>query len=713
MSRRFAPTLLASVAASIPGLVWSQTPPAAVAATSVEDHGLLEEIVVTATKRPERVRDISGSVSAFDQAGLEALGAQSYADYLTRTPGVVFNASVPGNSPAIIRGVATTTGIAQAQGTTGYFIDEVPLTDPFYSAGIADIDVFDVDNVTVLRGPQGTLFGSASMGGAINYQAARPDLAQFGAHFRGGWDRNAAQEDGYGVHAMFNAPIAPGVFAIRAVYGRRQVGGYVDNVGTGERNSNQTTIQGGRFLATFTPVSGTTVNYLFLTQTDSTVDQGATQPAAGPYAKSTVLPEPFDYRTTLHNVRLDQELGFSTLTATATYHEKVFSTQQDYSALVPPFAPVSFLEPGSSRGETFEARLVSPAAQRFEYLIGAFSDSTSEHILDQLVAAAALPLFGTSTLLDAPVRIEGRESALFGEGTWHFNSQLKFTLGGRLFQTRLATTTSTSGPFVGPASTTEGRSRQTGFSPKASVTWQPGGETLVYALASRGFRFGGPNIARDANFSIPSQFNSDSLWNYELGARTTFLDRRLQLDGTLYWIDWRDIQVTQTSPGGFIYTANAGRARNRGFETTAQYLVVNGFSLQAAVTYLDGVLRRDFGTSAGLLPAGTRLPGASRWQVSESMVYSPAASTLSPTFTVSHRYLSRTPGELMPVPQQQGGYSVVDLRAGVALRRVECSLYVNNVGNTRGVSEAVSGVHGPVQFIIQPRTIGISLDYRL
>ena len=152
------------------------TPPGVTADTGASQ---LEEIVVTATKRPERVRDISGSVSAYDQAALESLGAESFADYLTRTPGVVFNASVPGNSPAIIRGVATTTGIAQAQGTTGYFIDDVPMTDPFYSAGIPDIDTFDVDNITVLRGPQGTLFGSASMGGAINYQAARPDLVEF------------------------------------------------------------------------------------------------------------------------------------------------------------------------------------------------------------------------------------------------------------------------------------------------------------------------------------------------------------------------------------------------------------------------------------------------------------------------------------------------------------------------------------------------------
>ena len=138
-------------------LVGSMTASAAIAQdaqTSSESEN--DEIVVTAAKRSEPVRGISASVTAFDEKSLEDIGARSFADYLTRTPGVVFNQTVPGNSTAIIRGVATTTGIAQAQGTTGYFINDVPMTEPFYSGGIPDLDTFDVDNIAVLRGPQGT-----------------------------------------------------------------------------------------------------------------------------------------------------------------------------------------------------------------------------------------------------------------------------------------------------------------------------------------------------------------------------------------------------------------------------------------------------------------------------------------------------------------------------------------------------------------------------
>src|ERR1700678_3203793 len=117
-------------------------------------NNALEEIVVTATKRPEAVRSISGAVSAITGAQLEELGAQSFSDYLSTAPGVVFDASIPGDSSVVIRGVSTTTFYDQGQGTTGYFINDVPLTDPFFTVAIPDIDAFDVDNVTVLRGPQ-------------------------------------------------------------------------------------------------------------------------------------------------------------------------------------------------------------------------------------------------------------------------------------------------------------------------------------------------------------------------------------------------------------------------------------------------------------------------------------------------------------------------------------------------------------------------------
>ena len=127
-----------------------------------------------------------GASLTFAETGaqLEQLGADGFADYLTRTPGVVFNAGIPGSSSIVIRGVAASTQRDLGQSTTGIFINDVPLTDPTSSIGSPDIDAFDVDNVTILRGPQGTIFGSASLGGAVNYQASKPNLADWQGHIQ-------------------------------------------------------------------------------------------------------------------------------------------------------------------------------------------------------------------------------------------------------------------------------------------------------------------------------------------------------------------------------------------------------------------------------------------------------------------------------------------------------------------------------------------------
>src|SRR5690606_20325714 len=110
-----------------------------------------------------------GGVSAQTGEQLEAIGAQDFKDYLARMPGIVFNEGPSNNSTVIIRGVGTTIGLDQGQGTTGYFINEIPLAEPGYAVVIPDVDAFDVNRVEVLRGPQGSLFGSASLGGAVNY----------------------------------------------------------------------------------------------------------------------------------------------------------------------------------------------------------------------------------------------------------------------------------------------------------------------------------------------------------------------------------------------------------------------------------------------------------------------------------------------------------------------------------------------------------------
>lgn len=714
--------------------------------TSADSGTALEEVIVTATKRPESVRKISGAVTAMTGSELEQLGAQSMADYLTRIPGVVFNGNTPGNSTVTIRGISTTTRIDQGQGTTGYFIDDIPLTDPFFALAIPDIDTFDVDNVTVLRGPQGTLFGSASLGGAVNYQTAKPDPSRWGMHVQvtgAGVEKGGTDEAG---KIMLNVPLIEDKLAVRAVYVYRDDAGFIDNIGTGRRNANRSLSRGGRFQALWAPLEHTRVSYLFLNQSTRNRDDGVQMPLdVGPLQRTSVVPEASRFETLLHNLRLDQDLGFGTFTATASYHEKIAESVDDLTADLAPLigavfgfdaSQVTSPAPGSSRGKTFEIRLASPTGRRFEYLIGAMRDQTRMKEYQSVLVPGISPfvdaIFGPGasdlltpgdSILDSFIPVKGTETAAFGEGTLHFNDRWKATLGGRAFHTKVDNSSIASGLFVfaqtGEVSSIEsGSQTESGFTPKLSVTWSPNEDVMAYVLAAKGFRYGGPNIIpSEPGFAVPRTFDSDSLWNYEVGVRSSFLDRRVQLDGTVFYIDWSDIQLRQQTPSQLNYAVNAGKARSRGVEGAATWLVMPGLRFAVNATYLDAELTEDFISNPGqgipvIVTAGTPLPGASKWQVSDTLSYKWTVGSLEPSLLFAHRFLSKATSGVIGQDVSQGDYHLFDARASIQLKRIGITAFVANIGDKRGVATASSGP--PLQqFLVRPRTVGITLDYRL
>ncbi|KAK0350587.1 hypothetical protein LTR94_028418, partial [Friedmanniomyces endolithicus] len=202
---------LALIAAASPSLAQTQAAPTA------QDSASVDDIIVTANKRNTRLRDFAGGISAQTGEQLEAVGAQSNADYLGRLPGVVFNSGVSGQSTVVIRGTGTTGGLDQGQGPTGWYLNDVPLTEPGYAVGIPDIDTFDLERVEVLRGPQGTLFGSSSLGGAVNYITKQADASGFDAGLEVGARsvRHADGDTGYQVKGMINIPLIEDKLAVR------------------------------------------------------------------------------------------------------------------------------------------------------------------------------------------------------------------------------------------------------------------------------------------------------------------------------------------------------------------------------------------------------------------------------------------------------------------------------------------------------------------
>jgi outer membrane receptor protein involved in Fe transport len=521
----------------------------------------------------------------------------------------------------------------------------------------------------------------------------------------------------------------------------RDEAGFIDNVGTGQKDSNSTLIRGGRVQALWQPTPQTKVSYLFLDQTEDTKDVGYEMPSLGTYQKDTVIPETANFLTRVHSLRLDQDLGFGTLTAMASYHEKTASTVQDItpflSPLLPGATPISILQPAKSTGETYEVRLASKPGGPLDYLIGAMHDQTFEHVYNFAEAPNAAsvidsvwgPVFGDPNIgdetapggvfLNADIPIHAQESAVFGEATWHFNDQWKVTLGGRFFDIKSSNHTVTSGFYdilaEGVTNTDQqGSLHETGFTPKASITWTPNSDLMVYALADEGFRFGGPNlITSEPGFTVPANFKSDTLVNYELGERANLFDHHLQLDATAFYIDWSNIQLHLMTPIGLNYAANAGKARILGLEGATTWFISPDLTLNSSLTYLDAELANPFSPGAGspTVPSGTTLPGASKWQVSNTLTYSWNEGFGRPTFVLSQRYISKAPGIFLS-GLSQGGYDLVDARAMFHIDdHLGVSLYVSNIGDARGVTAAFSG---PEQtYLVRPRTFGITFDYKM
>lgn len=720
---------------------WAQEAPAGAAADPART---LDTVVVTAGKLKESVREIAGSVSAVTDQQLQDIGAQSLADYIQRTPGVVFNNYQPGVSHVVMRGIATSAGNVQGQPTTGYFLNEVPLTEPGWTIAIPDIDAFDLNRVEVLRGPQGTLFGSASMGGAVNYVANIADTGAFDAAAEATVSQTRNADVGFAGKAMVNVPIKQDLLAVRAVAQYRDDPGFIDNIGTGRDGANSSTLDGGRLSLVLTPNEGTTLTWLSLLQNSDSDDNSYQIAGLGDLTRRTALPEYTHTKVAVHSLRLDQDLGFADLTALLAYQKKKQDWRFDYTPVRAAYnadlgldltAPLYIASGGESTGKSIELRLSSKPGGRIDWLVGGMYFDSDKSLHEQLGAEGAAAAFDRSPLFGpgngaviAPdgqifngflTDLSGSEAALFGEGSVHFNEQWKLTVGGRLFRNKVRTVSTQVGfstwPGAPKVSTQE--TKEDGFNPKVSLTWQVNPDVMVYGLVSEGFRFGEPNTAGLSAYPVPSGSKSDSLVNYELGTRTSWAGGRLLLDATLFYVDWKDIQLRLQTPDLFNYASNGGKAYSRGVELSATWRPVDAFEWQASATWQRARLDEDlFILYYGTAPKGSQLPGSADWTVSNLLSWHFDAR-FSPTLSLSHQYVGGGISDLNSAvpgitPNRQGNYNLFDLRYRMTFSNTDVTLFGSNLTDKRGITRSVTETNGIGEGLVRPRTVGVTVHWR-
>jgi iron complex outermembrane receptor protein len=684
MNRRASPAVLGVTTA-----LACMGPAASLLAQTSESEsvsGGLSEVVVTATRREERLQDVPISVSAFSQEKIDAQGLRNIDDLTRLSPGIAFQRNGNGssanyndeNSDISIRGIDSQAGTS----TTGIYIDDTPIQSRHIGFGAVNAfpALFDLDRVEVLRGPQGTLFGAGAEGGVVRFITPQPSLTKDSAYVRSevaSTDHGGASLEG---GAAFGGPIIDNVLGFRVSASFRRDGGWVDRAnytptpptdpttfnlqtpvfaGVTERHANwheTMTVRGALKWAISDDVTVTPSIYYQKLHINDTASYwvALSDPEAGRYYNGNALHNPSYDPFWLAAVKVDWNLGFAQLTSNTSYFNRNQHSTSDYTQYLRAtyiyFSPLPsiFPQPGDAGYATFEdnqrnwyqeIRLASSDLNsQIAWNAGVFFSHLDENIPEDIfdatldaetsnsVCSADLPC-PNGRIYHGPIdRVVDKQIALFGELTYRITDTLKVTGGLRVSKVDFTGTTFQGGPFLGtPDTTTSASSSEKPVTPKAVLSWQPDKDNLYYISASKGYRVGGVNVGvgticesdlttlglplgADGLHQVPSKFASDNLWSYEVGGKNTFLDHRLQINSSLFWIDWRNIQQNVYLPScGEQFTANLGHVVSRGGDIDIQFKPIDSLFLQLTVAYTDakftksscaGVLQFDAGIGA-------------------------------------------------------------------------------------------------------------------
>lgn len=682
----------------------------------------IEEIVVTATKRPEFVRDIPASISVLTGQKLEDMGAHEIKDFIQAVPGLNNQDDILGSNMKLsVRGVGPDNGTNQ---TVGIVYGDVALSDPYGSYTIADPDPWDLRTVEVLKGPQGTLFGATSLAGIVRYVPNGPQLGSWNGLLSADWVHitQGGTEPSFG--AVLNAPIGETI-ALRFAGSWQHKPGLLDveNPSYQKKNADDGYTRTGRIMAMWQPTEEFTVNAWYTKGQRNSGDLGYLTNPNGQFVRDdTPAPSPIKNGYSLATLDGRYSFDWATLVSISAYQTKSSFNDADASYLVDPLAKLGLRTVHAQRkvdtdGYQQELRLVSPDEGPWTWLTGAYISTYKAEINSVLyvypgLAALAnllstLPLSAVASLYDPQLGliatttglhpVKASEKALFGELSRTIGEDWKVTIGGRLYDARVSGTSIKSGAaaVLGGPSSQSVDSLGKGFSPKFSATWHYSDSIMAYGTISRGFQYGGFNIGTLT--SVPPTYKSSTLMNYEMGVRTDWFDRTVRVDITGFYDPWKNPQVyqgTQDQIGG--YTANVGAALSTGAETTLSYITpIRGLTLETSASYIVANTTVVFNDSSGnTIHPGTALPNSPRVQATTTLSYGYDLGAWHTQTALIHVYQG-TAWNNIEHDVQVGGYNMLNLNFAVSRNDQAFSpslgFQINNLTNVNAITSALGG----------------------
>ena len=721
----------------------------------------LQGIVVTATKRAQDIQKVPISMTAYSGEQLERQSVTSLSDLSRIAPALSVATSGPGENNLVIRGISSSAGSAA---TVGYYLDDVPIAASSNAAllstrGVIDPSVFDINRVEVLRGPQGTIYGSSSMGGTIKYVTNQPDTDSVEAKIKTDVSGTYHGGPNVNVNGVLNIPLIAGKVGLRVSAYDRYDDGFIDRYPidpanylaadpNGKKQSRVNTYKtyGTRVALLVKPDDTLTIAPSFIYQysvlgSPFTYDD-APATLEHPYQVRDVN-EANVQKSTISNLAIHKQFDSFELMSSSSYFTREMSLRDDSSKVVnyffglPSVYPVTMFGDYENKEFTEEFRVTSKFNGPFQVILGAFYHDVDAPLVSSIPFPVGFnhtfntPFPGYSTIYAGTRDAHLDEYAAFGEVSYEITDKLKASVGLRAFEVKQSFAQTGNGLFNGGYSSVNGASKDYGSTPKYTLQYQVTPNKMLYATASEGYRPGGPNNpAPEAlcgkevsglglSQSQLNKYGPDYLWNYELGMKTAWLDNRLTVDASVYRIDWSRVQQQIVLSCGFNITANFGSAVSQGGELEVKFLPVSSLTLSVGVGYTDAHLKNGVpGTPA---KEGDRLPNVPRLSASTSAEYRRPVNAAFDGFMRAD--LSYVGNETFLYDRtspfyQRGGFTTTNIRVGVVGHNgINVSLYATNLFDKRGETDLPVAISADLPMtrriaINQPRTVGMTFQYQ-
>jgi outer membrane receptor protein involved in Fe transport len=714
----------------------------ALAGTDADDTGLTE-VVVTAQRFTSTVQNTPISLSAITGEQLDAAGITSIEELAHDIPGLSLRSAGPGQTEYEARGLSSSGGSSP---TVGFYLDDVPLAPPATSQTgkvVIDPNLYDVDRIELLRGPQGTLYGSGSMGGTVRVITNQPKLDTFEGSVQGTLSDTQGGSGNGGGNLMLNVPVGD-TLAFRLVgtdtyrsgwigrvvlnpfpqdvpssalpsYGRGNVlGAPVQQVIT---NVNTENLDGARLSVLFKPDSDFSVvgTALYQHMKMGGYDEFDNPPGSGYLAHYAVanVPEPIEDWFHFYSVTATANVGFADFTSTSGYFQRHEIQTQDASESISyftgfyPYAAIPFTELDITRQFSQELRLSSRGDGPLHWVGGVFySDDRSDW--DEY-SFSSNPNFDDTGIANGTVYAGDqfyrvRQSAIFADGAYQITDQWKFEAGARWYHYSSETNVFGYGVFApNPEGSTFNDSiAASGVNPRFDLSYAPNGDLTTYISASKGYRPGGPSYgpfpALNCGGGTPPPYGPDSIWDYEIGEKAKLFDNWLTINSDFYYIKWNDVQETVAVPCGYTFEANAGNGRSFGPEIEINAKLSANWSLNASASYTDAKIDHPSATFVAAVltnPVPGGIPGCPskndctipilnvpKEGGSLSVIYThKVLNDYDLTARVTETYVGPSFDQAYQFGVQLPSYSLVNARLGLGNSKWSTTLFVDNLTN--------------------------------